>query len=30
VRLCRNCYFATHQRDGDRLQVFRGNHEKMT
>jgi hypothetical protein len=29
VRLCRQCFFATHQRDGSRLQVYRGNHIKV-
>jgi hypothetical protein len=30
VRLCRKCFFATHVHDGDRLQVYRGNHVKIT
>jgi hypothetical protein len=29
LRLCRKCFFDTHQRDGSRLQVYRGNHVKM-
>lgn len=26
VRLCRQCFFSTHQRDGSRVSVYRGNH----
>ncbi|KAG7362782.1 hypothetical protein IV203_026142 [Nitzschia inconspicua] len=29
ARLCRQCFFATHQRDGSRVQVYRGNHIKV-
>jgi hypothetical protein len=29
VRLCRQCFFITHQRDGSRIQVYRGNHIKV-
>jgi hypothetical protein len=29
ARLCRQCFFATHQRDGSRVQVYRGNHVKV-
>jgi len=30
VRLCRQCFFATHQQqEGCKLQVYRGNHIKM-
>jgi hypothetical protein len=29
VRLCRQCFFATHQSDGSRLQVYRGKHVKV-
>jgi hypothetical protein len=29
VRLCRQCFFATHQHDGSRIQVYKGNHVKL-
>jgi hypothetical protein len=29
VRLCRQCFFATHQQDRSRVKVYRGNHVKV-
>jgi hypothetical protein len=29
IRLCRQCFFATHQLDGSRVSVYKGNHIKV-